>query len=436
MHVGLSSAYFGGYFFGPLTLGQWVLRHWGFKATFICGLSVYGIATVMFWAPAVLASFVGLAISQFVAGFGLSTIETAANPFIALCGPPQYAEFRLLLAQVAHGSSGVLSHVLSTRVFFPAIIQHRLIKAQWTYLAIALFTVALGLVFYHAPLPEATDEDLQSLSERLPIPPAQPLFSTKLRMIYVTGALAIFAQFSFVAAQQGMAVWQVNLLNAVSPPDILTINPDDYGLISEAAFTISRFIFALLCLVVRPRLLLLISFIGSTIFAALTASLHLDANAIAALVTMTWFFLAPIWPLVFAIGLRGMGRWTKYMAAGITASASSGVVFPFVMWAIADTDPTRTQHSFVVVIAAFAFGTIFPAYLYLVPKAGRQIDPVSPDIEETESHSPFRRLSRTFSVLYSKISGNSSGNGSGRRDSELPTRTNGNGEARHQESSE
>jgi hypothetical protein len=92
--LSLTSAYFGAYFFGSLTVGQIVLRKGGFKATFITGLCIYGTGTLMFWPSAVLTSYPGFIICNFVVGFGLSVLETAANPFLALCGQPSKAEFR------------------------------------------------------------------------------------------------------------------------------------------------------------------------------------------------------------------------------------------------------------------------------------------------------------------------------------------------------
>jgi hypothetical protein len=107
--LSLTTAYFGIYLFGPLTVAQWVLRHGGFKATFVCGLCIYGTGTLVFWPSAVLTSFPGFIISNFVVGFGLSVLETAANPFLALCGPSQSAEFRLLVAQGVQAIGSVLS---------------------------------------------------------------------------------------------------------------------------------------------------------------------------------------------------------------------------------------------------------------------------------------------------------------------------------------
>ncbi|KAK4939336.1 hypothetical protein LTR66_015014, partial [Elasticomyces elasticus] len=97
--IGIHSAYFGGYLFGPLTVGRLVLKHWGFKACYIVGLCTYACGTLIFWPSAVLTSFPAFLVSNFIVGFGLSILEVAANPFIALCGPPRYSEIRLNISQ-------------------------------------------------------------------------------------------------------------------------------------------------------------------------------------------------------------------------------------------------------------------------------------------------------------------------------------------------
>jgi fucose permease len=381
-NIALTSAYFVGYFLGPLSVGQWVLRHRGFKTTFICGLCIYCVGTLMFWPSAALSSFPGLLVCHVVVSFGLSVLETAAKPFLIFCGPPQYAELRLVLAEGVASAAKVLSEVLAQRVLFSRI-ETKLVAVQWTYLAIALFSVILALFFYYIPLPEAADVDLQSLSERRPIS-SQTFFSTKVPLLYITLALAIFANFCFFGALTSMYVWQDLLLGDSPPPAKPTLRVSSYGLLSQMTFVLSHFLFAALCLVILPRLLLLLSSILGTISATLVMSLHLNTGGIAALIFVFLFFAGPTSPLIFAIGLRGMGKWTKSAAAGLVASSCGGAIFPYVMWVIVYVKHKSVQYSFCVIVALFAFGTIFPAYLALVPNAGRQIDPVRKE-ERTRS---------------------------------------------------
>ncbi len=417
--LGLTSAYFGAYLFGPLTVGQWVLRHGGFKATFITGLCIYGTGTLMFWPSAVLASFPGFILSNFVVGFGLSVLETAANPFLVLCGPPEHGEFRLLLAQGVQGIGSILSQLLAQKVFFTGVVDYlSLIDVQWAYLAIAIFVVILALFFYYMPLPEATNADLQIQSDNLGIFKATTCLSSRLPLIYLTLGLAVFAQFIYVGAQEAMSVWFGDLLTTLSVPynsTSLTITLADYTLIELTTFTAGRFLFAPLCLVCPPRILLLIAFVCGTIFSALSMSLPLAANGIAGPALVFFFFEGPVWPLVYAIGLRGMGKHTKMAAALITAGAGGGAIFQFVMFAVQRVGHRTTQYSFCVIVALFAFGTIFPLYLNLVPGARHQVDPaklmgfddgeLAHASEQMDSRTSNRGLSYRLSVVLAKFAG-------------------------------
>ena len=423
--IGLSASYSIGYFFGPLTVGQCVLRHGGFKGTFITGLCIYGTGALMFWPPAVLTSYAGFIVCQFVIGFGLSILETAANPFLALCGPPQYGEFRLLLAQGVQSTANVLSQVLSQKVLWVNFSTKSLINVQWTYLAITFFTVILVLVIYYMSLPEAPDAELQLLSENLPISISHNFFATKIPLIWITLALGVFAQFCYLGSQESILIWQVVLRRNTrfSFNQKLAIN--DYGIISQTTFTVGRFVFAGLCLIIRPRFLLLIAFMLGTVFAILVMTVYCGPCSVA-MTAVFFFFEGPIFPLIFAIGLRGMGKWTKSVGAVFVSSACSGAIFPYVMYIMVHDNHKHVHYSFCVIVALFAFGTIFPLYLSLLPEAGRQIDPVpiregrasltASRTEKSLSDGLIGRLKKILSSMMLKTFGVHKG----KRDSELP----------------
>lgn len=146
--IGLISAYF----IGPLTFSGWILRRYGYKVTFITGLVIYGVGALMFWPSALKESFPGFCGSMFIVGCGLSTLETAANPYIAVCGPPKYMEMRVNLAQAVQGVGTVLAPVLASHVFFKDVSGSSLQSVQWVYLGIAIFVFILAVVFYFAPI--------------------------------------------------------------------------------------------------------------------------------------------------------------------------------------------------------------------------------------------------------------------------------------------
>lgn len=61
------------------------------------------VGCLLFWPSVLGRSFGGFCGSMFVVGAGLATLETAADPFLAICGPPRYSEIRLNLAQAVQG---------------------------------------------------------------------------------------------------------------------------------------------------------------------------------------------------------------------------------------------------------------------------------------------------------------------------------------------
>ncbi len=214
--IGLHSAYFGGYFIGPLTFGRFVLKKYGFKATFICGLVIYGCGTLVFWPSAVLTSFTAFLISNLIVGIGLSILETAANPFIVLCGPPEYGEIRLNISQGFQAVGSVLSPLLAQKVLFKNVRDApSLIDVQWAYLGIALFVILLALVFYYMPIPEATDEELDELADKRRIINQTNVFGVE--VVWVTLGLAIFSQFCYVGGQETVSGQFQSLVEAVKP---------------------------------------------------------------------------------------------------------------------------------------------------------------------------------------------------------------------------
>lgn len=202
--IGLHSAYFSAYFVSPLTFGRVIFRRWGFKATFITGLCIYGCGTLVFWPSAVLASFPAFLISNFIVGLGVATLEIAGNPFIALCGPPQYAEFRLNISQAVQAIGTITSPILARKVLFKgAQDASSLIDIQWTYLGIALFDVILAVIFYYVPLPEASDEDLEAVAEK-----RASVYRRKVggvSIVYMTLGLGVFSQFCYVGGQEAVS---------------------------------------------------------------------------------------------------------------------------------------------------------------------------------------------------------------------------------------
>ena len=367
--VALHSAYYAAYFFAPLTFGRYIFKKWGFKATFITGLCVYGVGTLVFWPSAVLASFPAFLVSNFIIGLGVATLETAGNPFISLCGPPEYAEVRLNVSQGVQAIGSVVSPILAKKVLFRSVLDApSLIDVQWTYLGIALFDVCLALIFFYLPIPEASDDDLEEMAER-----RESVFRRKsagLPVIYMTLMFGIFSQFCYVGGQESVATYFEQYVAYVKPTS--DISPFDYQAVGHAVFAVGRFITAVAGLLIKPRRILFLLFIGAIVTSALAMSL--DGYKGVAMIVLVLFFESGIFSLIFAISLHGLGKHSKTGSVFLTAATSGGAIVPAIMWPVASDHNVR--YAFCVVVAIFAFGALMPIYLSISPAAKKQVDPV------------------------------------------------------------
>jgi fucose permease len=397
--VGQHSAYYVGYMVGPLTFGRIVFKAWGFKACYMVGLSVYACGALVFWPSAVLNSFPAFLVSNFITGAGLSTLELGANPFIALCGPPEYAEVRLNLSQAIQAVGTIVSPLLAKKVLFPANAAS-LIDVQWTYLGISFFNIVLAIVYFYVPLPEATDEELELASQRT-VPFAREatitVGSKPVKVLWIGLGMAVMSQFCYVGGQEATSTSFREYVSHVAP-SVDFVSQQAYG---HTAFAVSRFLAAFIDIWVKPRFSLLIFYLGAIASAA--AAMHVSGTAGAAVIVIVMFFEGPIFPQIFAQGIRGMGKHTKDASVLLTAAIGGGAVIPPIMYAALKIN--NAQYAFCVITAAYTAGALYPIYLNSLPTSRKLSDPVRDEKTRKESEAEEKRRGSTSEKLrtWSKV---------------------------------
>ncbi|KAH9844831.1 Major Facilitator Superfamily [Teratosphaeria destructans] len=392
--TGIHSAYYAGYLVGPLTSGRLVLKHWGFKACYSVGLSIFACGTLIYWPAAVLTSFPAFIITNFFVGFGLSNLEIAANPFVALCGPAEYMEIRLNLSQGIQAIGSVVAPLIANRAFFEKSLDApSLVNTQWAYLGIALATIFLAVAYYYVPLPEATDEELEDAAERMD--GANKGKIDNVGIIWITLGCAVFSLFCYVGGQEVNATGFNDYIESIDA----SANPSNYMAIAHTAFAIGRFLAAGLGFWIKPRILLLGFYIGLIVVQSLAAAYGGGTGI--AMLTLAFFFEGPIFNLIFAQALRGMGRHTKIASVYLTAAISGGAVFSPISSHITSSDG-RARYALVVAVATFAFGALFALELNLSGTARRQVEPIRDATSPSSSRpgSPSSTASRALSFLH------------------------------------
>ncbi|EED19173.1 L-fucose-proton symporter, putative [Talaromyces stipitatus ATCC 10500] len=291
-----------------------------------------------------------------VVGAGLSTLETAAQPFLALCGPPRYSEIRLNLGQGVQGVGIFVAPLLASRVFFAHTVNtdQGLKNVQWTYLGVACFVALLIILFFLAPFPEITDADQQALEGAITdsADDVQPL-----RKQY-TLFLGVMSQFCYVGAQVAIAGYHINFAeeagrSASDASDLLTV--------AQGLYAFNRFLASFLMMFkpFKPRYMLFVYLLGCIVFSI--SAMNTSGNTSIALCIIVFCFESCCFATIFSMSLRGLGRHTKRGGSYLVAAISGGMVFPPMMAAVI-VRPTkrayRNGHPYVL-------AWIFPIYVNL-----------------------------------------------------------------------
>ena len=113
-----------------------------------------------------------------------------------------------------------------------------LIDAQWTYLALSLFTFTLSFVYQAIQLPEVSDLELEEAAEQCHLNIFNRLRKTK--VIWITLGIGVMAQFCYVGVQESVNTSIDKYILEVDP-QASTVN---YEIIGLSLFALSRFISA------------------------------------------------------------------------------------------------------------------------------------------------------------------------------------------------
>ncbi|GMG12143.1 unnamed protein product [Aspergillus oryzae] len=314
------------------------------------GLVLYGIGALCMWPAGLNRSFGGFCAATLVIGSGLGSLEIAANPYLAVCGPPKYAEIRINLAQAFNGIGTCVAPALASYVFFADTSDDvdALKSVQWVYLAIGIFVFILAGVFFVSNIPEVTDEDMASQVASTHAGEQEQPFRKQYKLFHAT-----LAQFTYTGAQVAIAGYFINYVTETWP-GTGDSTASKYLAGAQGAFAVGRAIA-----------------IDHLCHAAWT-----NKSQIEAMLFLTLFFESVCFPTIVALGIRGLGRHYKRGSGFIVAGVSGGAVVAPILGHVADM---RNNTGFAMIvptmfmIVAWTYavaGNFVPAYRDTVDKTG------------------------------------------------------------------
>ncbi|MES2428019.1 MAG: sugar MFS transporter [Bacteroidota bacterium] len=359
----VTSAFYMAYFFLSIP-SSYILKITGFKNGMSLGLFVMAIGALIFVPAANTRAFPLFLIGLFVQGMGLSLLQTASNPYIAIVGPIESAAQRISIMGICNKIAGALSPlILSALVLKGAqdienklksitdttqtdLLLHDLaMRVVIPYIIIAVVLICLALLIKYSSLPEInTDEDHVN-EDGTVVAPKSSIFQYKNLNL---GVICLFLYVGVeVMAGDVIGTYGRSLGMSLDKTKIFT----SYTLVSMVVgyiigvITIPKYIKqekALMYSAIIGALFTLAAFFTSGYISIMFIALLGLANSL-------------MWPAIFPLAIKGLGKYTKFGSALLIMAIAGGAVLPQIYALLTKSVSTQT---------AFLY-SMLPCYVYI-----------------------------------------------------------------------
>ncbi len=335
----IESVWFIAYFFASIPSAKLIERI-GYQRSLVIGLLIMAAGALGMVLAASLPSYGVTLIMLFVIASGITLLQVAANPYVAVIGPPETASSRLNLVQALNSAGTMLAPLFGAYLILGRskggtaatgtvlTEAERLADAQSVilpYVLVAIVLVVLAVIIARFPLPA-----MGSSTSRVAKEDRKNHSLWKHRNL-VFGIPAIFI---YLIAEIGVANLFVNF---VSQPEIANVTAEQAG----------RYLTFLWGGMMIGR------FAGSAIMQRVPAETVLAAFSIGAFVVMliTVFTTGPVamwalisvglfhsimFPTIFTLGIKGLGPLTEE-GSGLLIMAIAGGALVVVQGKLADS---------------------------------------------------------------------------------------------------
>jgi FHS family L-fucose permease-like MFS transporter len=332
----------------------------GYKRAMVIGLMTMGCGALLFIPAASAPSYNLFLAALIILAAGMTVLQTSANPYVAVLGPPRTASSRLNLTQAFNslgttvapwfGSKLILGAVAVPvaievfRAFTPAqrhayqVEQASAVKVPYIGLAIALFVLAVIIGLFK--LPKIASAEAHGRVEG-------SIFQYR---HLVLGAVAIFL---YVGAEVSIGSFLTNYLNRPEIGNLTLKNAADMLAYYWGGAMVGRFIGSAVLQRLKPGYVL-----G---FNALVAGTLVVISMLTLGHTAMWsillvgLFNSIMFPTIFTLGVAGLGPHTGDGSGLLIAAIIGGALVPFVQGWLADMPSIGIHHAFFLPVLCYLY---------------------------------------------------------------------------------
>lgn len=339
----IQTAFFSAYFIFSIPSAK-IIDWIGYKKAIVVGLLTMVVACLAFYPAAKLPSFPFFLAALIILATGITILQVAANPYVAVLGPPETASSRLNLSQ-AFNSFGTaifpwigarLILGTSTSAIAPGQDADAVVKLYVYFFAVALLLLAVAIGLFKLPRMEAAERHGgQAVNDSLWKHP-NLIFGAIGIFVYVGAEVAIGSSIANYLALD-------NIGHFVSPSGIPDAAARYHAALAAAARYISfywlgamigRFIGSALLQKIKAGTLLAICAVAAGLL--VTVSVFADGHVAMWSILTVGLFNSIMFPCIFTLGIAELGPLTGDGSGILNMAIVGGAIIPYLVGQAAD----------------------------------------------------------------------------------------------------
>ena len=347
--------FFGAYFIMSLPSGILVDKV-GYKRGIVIGLVTAGIGTLLFYPAAGIRSYPLFLAAFFILASGITLLQVAANPYVAILGKPETASSRLNLTQAFNslgtflapffGSFLILS--VATKAVEDMSVAEKAAEATSVQIPYLLLTAALFIIaaiIFKTKLPVIKGEHLKAQEAGKGSGAAHS--SAWKYPHLVLGAVAIFV---YVGAEVSIGSFLVNFMGGADIAGFTAEKAGYFVSLYWGGAMVGRFFGSWVLRSIKPGRALAFNAFAAFVLVVVT----MLSSGYLAMVTilLVGLFNSIMFPTIFTLGVDRLGEHTGQGSGILCMAIVGGAIIPLLQGFFADR--IGIQHAF-----------FFPAICYL-----------------------------------------------------------------------
>lgn len=319
----------------------------GYKNGIVIGLITAGIGSLLFYPAAGYQSFEMFLFALFVLASGITLLQVAANPYVAILGKPETASSRLNLTQAFNslgttiaplfGSLLILSLAVKTAEELKLMTTDKLaayklaeasaVQIPYLGLAAALFIIAAIFAVIKLPIVEAAAQS----SEENVVETDNKKSAWEYKHL-VLGALAIFV---YVGGEVSIGSFLVSYLGQDFVAGLKEVDAGKFVSFYWGGAMVGRFVGSAVQRKIKPNVVLTFNALAAAVL-VIVSMLSFGQLAMWSILAVG-LFNSIMFPTIFTLAIDGLGKHTGQASGILCTAIVGGALIPLLQGYFADT---------------------------------------------------------------------------------------------------